>query len=686
MSQSPATPNKPSGGAGKTAVSSTEKPALESWVMHTSLHEPSPASTYGETTAGDSIPATPQDADGHVPQLHITALPLSCLLHALLQSQRRVSDLGKDQTAALLDSLRAASLNDSVDRGSGSPFPARVAKSFGRAEQRSIIRRDPGPQSDLSPSNKRSNKDTSVSPVKQDRHEPNIENPSWRKHGDFIRSSQGEDPFMISHNQATRLASTGGIEGGFRPREDRASLPLSADTAQAMLPPSACVFVANLLQSKSDDQLEHSVLEAFQGFGNVYVKIRRDNKGMPFAFCQYENANDAQRAITMGRGLVIDGRPCRTEVAKVNRSLYLSKITGGHIPEHEARQILARFGDVEKLWYCSQTDKEMFRLPEGVWVMFAFYQDCRDAQAGFRDDPTYRLEQPKMPEDVRTRLGGNSNGRTQAPRFSPARLNDSPQALMRRAADLASVFVGNLPPNATEDRVREVFGLYGRIVQIEIVRKPSVNGEYARDLFRIPISRYEAAGVNTFAFVQFRSSAEAEYASSLCFNLGGHRLRVERKEPAESLARHDTMLSGGSPRNRFPMASQDTMTMLFQHGVSVGMANASASQSPPGASSMFTPYNTYGFAGVPQFAPLTSQGRLLESEAAQGLQAHAQACVPQTLQHGVNPTLSQFQVPTIAPAQTAHYLPASNWPQRTNNYQWPPADPTIPTITREEIS
>ena len=57
---------------------------------------------------------------------------------------------------------------------------------------------------------------------------------------------------------------------------------------------------------------------------------------MPFAFCQYEvgqtasdlplldadnfqNVGDAQRAIAMGRGLLIDGRACRTEVAKVNR-------------------------------------------------------------------------------------------------------------------------------------------------------------------------------------------------------------------------------------------------------------------------------------------------------------------------------------------------------------------------------
>lgn len=49
--------------------------------------------------------------------------------------------------------------------------------------------------------------------------------------------------------------------------------------------------------------------------------------------------------------------------------------------EAEARQVLTRFGALEKVWYCSQTDREMFRLPEGIWVMFAFFQDCRDAQS-----------------------------------------------------------------------------------------------------------------------------------------------------------------------------------------------------------------------------------------------------------------------------------------------------------------
>lgn len=68
-------------------------------------------------------------------------------------------------------------------------------------------------------------------------------------------------------------------------------------------------------------------------------------------------------------------------LSKTSGSLYLSRGTGGLISETEARQVLSRFGALEKVWYCSQTDKEMFRLPEGIWIMFAFFQDCRDAQA-----------------------------------------------------------------------------------------------------------------------------------------------------------------------------------------------------------------------------------------------------------------------------------------------------------------
>lgn len=49
--------------------------------------------------------------------------------------------------------------------------------------------------------------------------------------------------------QELELTIPQGLEGVFKPREDRANLPLSADTAQAMLPPNACVFVAKYIPS-----------------------------------------------------------------------------------------------------------------------------------------------------------------------------------------------------------------------------------------------------------------------------------------------------------------------------------------------------------------------------------------------------------------------------------------------------
>lgn len=44
---------------------------------------------------------------------------------------------------------------------------------------------------------------------------------------------------------------------------------------------------SSLVSARTDDQLELAVKNVFQTFGTVYVKIRRDSKGMPFAFCQY---------------------------------------------------------------------------------------------------------------------------------------------------------------------------------------------------------------------------------------------------------------------------------------------------------------------------------------------------------------------------------------------------------------
>ena len=54
---------------------------------------------------------------------------------------------------------------------------------------------------------------------------------------------------------------------------------------------SLLTIYISLLQTATDHQLEQAVTASFSQFGTVYVKIRRDGRGMPFAFAQYEVLN-----------------------------------------------------------------------------------------------------------------------------------------------------------------------------------------------------------------------------------------------------------------------------------------------------------------------------------------------------------------------------------------------------------
>lgn len=46
-------------------------------------------------------------------------------------------------------------------------------------------------------------------------------------------------------------------------------------------------LTSSLLASRSDLDLECEVTKVFKVFGTVYVKVRRDQNTMPFAFCQF---------------------------------------------------------------------------------------------------------------------------------------------------------------------------------------------------------------------------------------------------------------------------------------------------------------------------------------------------------------------------------------------------------------
>ncbi|MCJ1298177.1 hypothetical protein MMC08_000966 [Hypocenomyce scalaris] len=628
MSYSPATPDKStkafSKEASKVAVPSIDKLTSSAKGKEASLHEPSPASTYGDTAAGDSVPATPIEAGDH------------------------------DGTTALMQSLRAAQIHDSDEPTGESPAVSRQAKRYAHSERPADTTRVNVVKDSSSPSktggigNIAGNTVSAGSSPSARRHQDILASPSWRRAGFVHQHGQAEDPFTTSSIASQTAVQQGG--DNFLPREDRVNLELSGDTAQALLPPNACVFVANLTASRSDDQLEHSVTRAFSEFGTVYVKIRRDNHGMPFAFCQYEHVADSQNAIDLGRGILIDGRPCRTERAKVNRSLYLSRVRGGPISEREAHSILRPYGAIEKTWVTTPTDREMFRLPEGIWVTFAFFQDCRDAQAVFRDDRHYRLEQPVVPGDMPRRINRpvlpSSSWTVLSPvaRPSPNRpSSSSPSRFVKRARDRCTIFVGGLPPHVSQNRLEALFTPYGLVRNCELISKTSATTQ----------------AISVFAFVEFASEAQATAAVLNEHAFDGVNLRVEHKDSSER--RVSPGASSGSPHANFGGYGQnDPRYSVYSHALAVGFDPVTAApilalgQGSPLAPPVYTPYSFYG--SPYQYAQ--SYGTPANATSASpGMHGNAQNIAQQPMGHF---QYSQGQGP---------YLPYQPYPPPTFAYQ-----------------
>lgn len=94
------------GSESKAPLPSTDKLTSTSKVKQASLNEPSPASTYGDTTAGGNSPATPLDIGSHgkcmcsFPALHVPRSVFS------LASQHR-DLLGLDKYESLREAQKS---------------------------------------------------------------------------------------------------------------------------------------------------------------------------------------------------------------------------------------------------------------------------------------------------------------------------------------------------------------------------------------------------------------------------------------------------------------------------------------------------------------------------------------------------------------------------------------------------
>ncbi|KAI9824679.1 MAG: hypothetical protein M1819_000832 [Sarea resinae] len=615
MSYSPVTPAKGAGdpSQGMMGLASDKLSSASKGNEQAALHQSSPASTHVETTPGNSVPATPLGGKDHdsmsgiirsTSSLHLTPLRDGVMVgqespDVKVQSIAPLYVLDQDTVGGHPGQLykqaevargkpthQEHTVSDVSNTGAMGNFmhqPASGPLSPGEQDVKELI-------CGAAPQRERGAPGFVVHGKDSGADDPFL-SPSRRQHGSApdaeLGTPQRKSMALIatpgSRSQGTpsrlrqkfigtprhgQVASPGivvrrtpdknGNQSVFSPRENRIIGPISADNAQAVLPPDACVFVANLSSSRTDDELQESVTDAFKGFGSVYVKIRRDARMMPYAFCQYENVKDAEAAIQLGKNALIDGRRCRTEQARVNRSLYMSRVTGGPISQQEAQRALQEFGPIEKTWESSLTEKEIYQLPEGIWVKFAYFQDCRDAQSFFRENTEFRLDQPPPPPDAPMKTNRQAITFT-----SPASSSVGPspnrtvfwdrQTPWKKIEERCSVFVGGLNTNVTQEQLMSFFGKFGHVVTAQLISKPSLH----------------CNGVNVFGFVEFANEDGATSAieSHDKHMMDGVRIRVERKQSMDPYSRQMVprtpraggYLTGGSPISRRP-GREDSFT------------------------------------------------------------------------------------------------------------------------------
>ncbi|CAD0109522.1 unnamed protein product [Aureobasidium uvarum] len=199
---------------------------------------------------------------------------------------------------------------------------------------------------------------------------------------------------------------------------------VTADNAQAVFSPAACIFVANLDRTRSGTELADEVKSIFGQIGECWVKVRFDKKNIPAAFVQYKTIEEAFEADARFHGTLISGRPCRIKYARAP-------------PWHYLRM----FGAVDFWWTPCQTERALYNLPAGAFFRFSLFQPCQNALKTL----TFTLAQLEKRKPALTAFN------TILPEITPN-----------------AIYVGNLPYNVDENTLRMIFAHYGSITKVEV--------------------------------------------------------------------------------------------------------------------------------------------------------------------------------------------------------------------------
>lgn len=275
--------------------------------------------------------------------------------------------------------------------------------------------------------------------------------------------------------------------------------------------PSSCIFVASLAAMLTDDELCHSVTEKFQYFGKLNgVKVLRDPQNRPYAFVQYTNDHDAQRALNLSQGSTLNDRVIRCEQARVNRTLFVS--CSSPISCRDIESFCEQFGELEQLIPSFTSDPNQsntkkrnilpnFRFIEpesykiSCWfIQFAFRDDAIRAFANIKAELSWTVhwvQNVKVPRKYNL-LSSFQKGLYEKFDNKHGEYEESSGNCIngKISIDRKSVFVGQLHKDTTTELLTKHFEIYGKIFNLKLIHKPT----------------------NIFAFIEYDDESSAAIA------------------------------------------------------------------------------------------------------------------------------------------------------------------------------
>ncbi|PSK34817.1 hypothetical protein B9Z65_1400 [Elsinoe australis] len=251
---------------------------------------------------------------------------------------------------------------------------------------------------------------------------------------------------------------------------------ITHENAQHILPPDACIFVANLPRSMADAVIRKELEDAFVRFGTVFVKVRRDNTDLPVAFVQYTDREDATRALNESQEIYIGDRAVRVEKAKCDRTLFCSARHRHRLNEADIREIIRLvepYGEIESTTQVPAGAQSLYYLPNGIWLRFKLYGACQDAFKDLYRHRTYRFE---LFRDRNTQFRFRPYPASKVPPLPSNTLLAAEYAGVEGIESTRQygsiIFVDGLPITTTESQLEELFRTFGTIIKTSIHKCP----------------------------------------------------------------------------------------------------------------------------------------------------------------------------------------------------------------------